>query len=128
MAALCLMAAGGCDQLVPGSRPSPSPTPITSGIRGIVLLGPTCPVVRAAASPCLEPYSARLVIMDGNGLVVTEVTSGSDGRFEVALAPGEYTLVPAPAGDPFPNAKPASVSVTADEYTEVEIDYDTGIR
>lgn len=118
----------GCKDLVPGPTPSPSPTPISSGIRGIVLLGPTCAVVVAGASPCLEPYEARLVVMDEDENVLGEMRSGADGRFEMALSPGEYTVVPAPGGDPFPNAKPTSVSVTDGEYTEIEIDYDTGVR
>ena len=49
-------------------------------------------------------------------------------RVEVTLPPGVYSVLPTPGGDPFPNAKPASVTVVEDEYASVEIDYDTGLR
>ena len=126
--AVCLaMLLAGCDAVL-GPLDSPGPTPIHSGVRGIVLISPTCAVVRAAASPCIEPYVAQLVILDSEGSVVSTVTSGSDGRFEIPLAPGDYTIQPVPGGEPLPNAPAVSVSVVDDSYTDVEVDYDTGIR
>lgn len=116
---------GACDLSIGG--PTPGPTPAELGIRGVVLLGPTCPVV-SRSSPCVRPYVARLAILDGDDQVVTEVTSGPDGRFEVTLPPGEYTIQPIPGGQPVPNARPIAVAVSEGEYTDVEIDYDTGIR
>ena len=90
-------------------------------------LEPTCHDAAAAATPCVEPYAARLVIIDGDGDKVTEVRSGEDGRFEVALPPGEYLIVPAPGGDPFPNGQPVAATVVPGEYTDVVIDYDSGL-
>jgi len=127
LAACVAVLLAGCDAVL-GPPDSPGATAITSGISGIVLLGPTCPVVKTGASPCLEPYVARLVITDGDGNVVTSVTSGEDGHFEVALPPGDYSIQPVPGGDPLPNAQAVFVSVVADSYTDVEVDYDTGVR
>jgi hypothetical protein len=125
---LCLVAAGllaGCDTFAPEA--SSTPATLTSGIHGIVLLGPTCskPV---AASPCLEAYSARLVIFDPDGRVVGDVSSNADGSFQLSLPPGDYVIQPAAGGDPFPRAEAQNVTVVEGELTEVEIDYESRDR
>lgn len=129
LAALALTLAGCQAILDPEHTPSPAPTPVLSGIRGIVHLGPTCEDA-TRASPCIEPYRADLVILDADDEVVARVTSGADGRFEVTLPPGVYTIQPVPPanGDLFPNGDPISVVVGEEEYTEIGVDYDTGIR
>jgi hypothetical protein len=104
-----------------------SPSAPDSGIRGIVLLSPTCRDPAAAATPCVRPYVARLAILDSDGNKVADVESGQDGRFSVTLPPGDYVITPAPGGDPFPTGQPVPVSVVADEYTDVEVDYDSGL-
>lgn len=119
--ALAIVACG------PGG-PSPVPSiPLDSGIRGFVQLGPTCPV-ETRDVPCTTPYVAVLVILDPDEREVARVTSGEDGRFEVLLAPGEYTITPTPGGDPLPSAPPQAVTVLPGSFAEVEINYDTGIR
>ncbi len=111
----------------PGGPTSVPSAPIDSGIRGYVQLGPTCPVVTRDV-PCTTPYAALLVILDIEQQEVARVTSGEDGRFEVLLAPGEYTITPTPGGDSLPSAPPLSVSVLPGSFTEIEINYDSGIR
>ncbi|CAN5742163.1 hypothetical protein BH23CHL7_BH23CHL7_03910 [soil metagenome] len=125
----CLIATA-CDlgpPLDPGATPAPP-----SGIRGTVLLGPTCPISSEPDPlnpiPCLTPYVAQLVILDADNRPVQNVTSDTDGRFEVTLPPGEYVITPRAGDQPFPVAQPLSVTVVAGEYAEVEINYDTGIR
>jgi hypothetical protein len=98
-----------------------------SGITGIVLVGPECRTP-TEASPCLAPYEARLVILDPDGSLVGEVTSGPDGTFRIELPPGDYVVQPAPGGDPFPRAEARTVTVVAGELSEVEIDYERGRR
>jgi hypothetical protein len=117
-----------------GQAPNGAPgatTPVPGGIRGSVILGPTCPVGGEPGStdpvPCLTPYSAQLVILDEQNQVAGRVTSGADGSFEITLPPGTYLITPL-GGDPFPIAQPVSVTVRAGEYLEVQINYDTGIR
>lgn len=110
------------------ASPTPAPSVLDSGIRGIVLLSPTCAVQLADASPCVKPYVARLVIADTDGNTVAEVTSASDGTFEVKLPAGDYTIQPEPGDGGDPSGTPQSVTVAPDDYVDVEIDYDTGIR
>lgn len=121
------LALAGCTEIgIPMETARPP-----SGIRGMVILGPTCPTGNEPGGnepvPCLTTYAAQLVIVDGDNVVVTRTSSGADGRFEVQLPPGEYVVTPAP-GDPYPIAQPIPVSVGAGEFVEVEINYDTGIR
>ncbi len=121
---------GGCQAILdPEVTPSPTPSPVLSGIRGIVHVGPTCEDA-TRASPCIEPYSADLVILDADDDVVARVTSGTDGRFEVTLPPGVYTIQPVPPanGDLFPTGRTISVVVGDEAFTEVGVDYDTGLR
>jgi len=115
----------GCDTFAP--EPSPTPAALTSGIHGVVLLGPTCGNP-TAASPCLEAYSARLVVFDPDGRVVGDVSSNADGSFQLSLPPGDYVIQPAAGGDPFPRAEAQNVTVVDGEMTVVEIDYEARDR
>jgi hypothetical protein len=130
LALVAVVAIAGCQAILdPEITASPQPTAVRSGIRGIVHLGPNCENA-TRASPCILPYSAELVIIDADDNVVARVTSGDDGRFEVTLPPGVYTIQPVPPanGDPFPAGDPVSVVVGDRVYTHIGVDYDTGIR
>jgi hypothetical protein len=106
--------------------------PPPSGITGTVLLGPTCPVESSPGAhdpvPCLTPYAATLVVLDDEGVKVATVTSGADGKFQVNLAPGDYVVTPESGTDTYPIAQPQSVTVATGVYTEIQVNYDTGIR
>lgn len=99
-----------------------------TGVRGLALLGPMCPVVNPN-SPCPDepmPNTEVEVLRDGN--VVTTLTTDAQGRFEAALEPGSYELqvVLESPGPPF--ARPVSVTVPSSGYTQVDVTVDTGIR
>jgi hypothetical protein len=121
--ALVLVALGAC--ATPAAEPSAEAVDGPSGITGVVLVGPECRRP-TEASPCLVPFEARLVVLDPDGAIVGEVTSGPDGTFRLELPPGDYVIQPSPAGDPFPRAEARSVTVVAGEMSEVEIDYERG--
>jgi len=118
----------GCSEI--GINLDTPPPP--SGIRGTVLLGPTCAVESSPGAndpvPCLSPYAATLVVLDNEGVKVATVTSGDDGKFQVELPPGDYVVAPEIGTDPYPIAQPQPVNVSAGIYTEIEVNYDTGIR
>jgi hypothetical protein len=99
-----------------------------TGIEGIVLLGPTCPVQRVD-SPCPDrPYVATLDVVDAaSGAIVITVTSGADGRFRVQLSPGAYRLVPRNTGT-LPRGAEQTATVVGGQVTTVQVTYDTGIR
>jgi hypothetical protein len=129
LAAVALVAVviGGCSEIGLGETLAPP-----SGIRGTVLLGPTCPIGGEPGAhdpvPCLTPYSAELVVLDLESVVVERITSGTDGKFTVDLPPGEYVIAPEGGENPYPIAQPVPVTVAPGQYIEVEINYDTGIR
>jgi hypothetical protein len=108
------------------------PLDLDSGIAGTILAGPQCPVVGPnTAFDCNDkPLSATVIVRwAATGWEVTRFTSGADGTFRVPLYPGTYLLDPQP-GSPsgLPHAPPQTVEVQPGAFTEVTIDYDTGIR
>ena len=111
-----------------GNDPSTCDATATSGIAGLVLIGPMCPVMRQD-EPCPDqPFAATLIIRDSQGLELCTVSSGDDGRFLVGLPPGSYELIPLTGPGGLPAAAPQWVTVVPDQYTDVTVNYDSGIR
>jgi hypothetical protein len=119
---LLVTACGGDDDQV---------VPPPSGIAGVVLAGPQCPVEQAG-SPCPDlPLEGVEIQVEevGGGTTATATTDG-DGYFRVDVPPGEYNVTAPPTeGAEFP-APPGDQMATVREgtITEVPIFYDTGIR
>lgn len=98
-----------------------------SGVRGLVLYGPTCPVQRVGQS-CERPYQATIAVRrEPSNALVTRTRSGADGRFSVRLRSGRYRLVPT-NGVPFPRASSQTITVQAHQFVRVTIRFDSGIR
>jgi hypothetical protein len=95
------------------------------GIYGTITIGPTTPVCRIDL-PCDRPYSTTIVVSNSEG-EVTRFISDKEGHFNVALLPGTYRLSPV-GSDRLPWMSPQSVTVTAGLYTQVDIQFDSGIR
>ena len=104
--------------------------PYNSGVRGTVLLGPTCPVARIPPDPACadKPYAtAILVYRTGSKSPFIIGNSSSSGTFEFSLPPGSYTLA-AKGGTMLPRCNETSVTVVPDAYATANISCDTGIR
>jgi hypothetical protein len=103
-----------------------------SGIRGIVLSGPTCPNVRDPQDDkCADkPYSSKFAVTKVDDIrVIKEFTSDSNGEFEVAVDPGEYLIRGADTAPRRPICRmPEALTVEAGIWTETTIYCDTGIR
>jgi hypothetical protein len=100
-----------------------------SGIRGTVLLGPTCPV-ETLESPCPDRPLAdvEIRVLRGSNVVAT-VRSDGEGRFTVALDPGRYEVqAVVEEGGPGMSAKPVDVVVTSGVFNDVNVPVDSGIR
>lgn len=104
--------------------------PYNSGVRGTVLLGPTCPVVQEPQDPkCADkPYATNVTVRRQNSTaIVATVKSSASGAFEFSLPPGAYTLV-ATGGATLPRCSEKNVTVQPEAYETVILSCDTGIR
>ncbi len=101
-----------------------------SGLEGVVLRGPMCPGPVRPDRPCPDqPFSAAFQVLGQDRTVVATFRSDESGRFQVALAPGEYTVVPEGGhveGNPLGDS--ARVTVREGETTQVILRWDTGMR
>jgi hypothetical protein len=98
-----------------------------SGIRGVVLLGPQCPVLQQGR-PCPDaPFEGTVAVTTLSGRLVGTTRSGADGRFEIRVDPGTY-LMSAINLEGINFSKPVTVEVTAGDMTEATVLVDTGIR
>lgn len=102
-----------------------------SGIRGKVVLGPTCPVERFPPDPdCADrPYKTTIAIFHLNDLkrAFLFVNSDKNGAFSSSLPPGEYVLI---AGEEskLPRCNQLKVIVEPNIFVSAIISCDTGIR
>ena len=103
-----------------------------SGVAGRVYLGPQCPV-ETEGDRCEDKPAAgsRVTVAHqlpgdsyAGGEVVARTTTGADGSYRVAVAPGMY-VVTADAGM---SCELMDARVTAGAYSKVDIPCDTGIR
>jgi hypothetical protein len=109
-----------------------SPTAITSGVTGLVQLGPQCPV-EIEGQPCDDQPAAGVEVTVskqapgeayGAGEPVAHGTTDDEGRFRIDVGPGEY-VVTAQAGM---SCEFMDVRVTDGDYATVDVPCDTGIR
>lgn len=99
-----------------------------SGIEGTVLRGPTCPVV-IENDPCPdEPFSALFHVFSEDGKEVATFRSDEEGHFRVVLEPGHYTIVADESAPLQPPRQAKTVDVDANEFADVTLVFDTGIR
>ena len=101
---------------------------INSGIYGIVTIGPINPVEKEGELN-YKPYQATIIIKNNDNFAEIErFTSNINGTFKVYLKPGKYILEPLKSNEPYPIVSPVEVEVKPNQFSEVNISYDTGIR
>lgn len=99
-----------------------------SGIRGVVVAGPQCPV-ESADSPCPdEPVPNTEIQVKRSGEVVATAISDDEGGFKIALPPGEYSLETVADMVGMGYAKAIDVTVPDGAFVQVSVVIDTGIR
>jgi hypothetical protein len=97
-----------------------------SGLRGLVLQGPTAPVCRTDDS-CEEPARGVLLRFTRAGKVAAEVRTTSTGRYSIRLRAGSYA-VKAPERRIGTGLRPRVVQVTRGRMARVDFHLDTGIQ
>jgi hypothetical protein len=102
----------------------------TSGIiDGVALIGPISPVSRPGV-PNVRPLAGAVISIetfDGTR-ELARVTTDQHGTFHVTLPPGRYRIVPVPSQAVFPRGATQTVIVSPGQFTNVIVNYDSGIR
>jgi hypothetical protein len=101
-----------------------------SGVSGVVLLGPNCPVLRNPPDPnCADKLyrtSIKIISISGDSRINTTIESDEDGKFLITLPPGEYSLQ-AEGVKPFPRCGSKNVVIEPDIMHNLDIMCDTGL-
>ena len=97
-----------------------------SGLRGIVMRGPTTPVCRVDV-PCDEPAAGVVLVFSQSGHVIARTTTGGNGGYRLTLRPGTYgvTTSTRTIGS---GLTPRSVLVRRGRVAHIDFKLDTGIR
>jgi len=105
-----------------------TPEPASGGIEGQSLIGPACAgPVRVDADCEDQPYQTTLTVTSPKGERIAQVQTDEEGRFKILLSPGEYILHPESPGV-LPFAGEQTVIVEEGKFTQVIVNYDSGIR
>jgi hypothetical protein len=105
--------------------------PQSSGIEGVALAGPQCPVERAGSPRPDKPVKVRIkVLAAGQSDIAADELTAADGTFRIGLLPGGYhvTAGPADSGGLFPVCTPQDATVPNHDWAQITIHCDTGIR
>lgn len=115
LAALALASAGAA-----------SPSSLASGLRGVVMRGPTSPVC-FEGEPCEEPAAGVTLRFSRAGALVARVKTGPAGGYTVRLRPGVYavTVLPFRVGM---GLTPRRVRVPESRLARIDFHLDTGIQ
>lgn len=98
-----------------------------SGVEGQVFIGPSCPVVQVGSECPDKPYQATLTLFNPQGEEVLKIQTDAEGKFRIPLPSGKYVLHPESEGR-YPMATDQEFTVSAGQYTQVIVTYDSGIR
>ena len=102
---------------------------LTCGVKGQVLIGPMCPVMREGVECPDQPYQTTLAVLNLDGQEVTRFDTDAEGKFQINFPPGDYILHPdLPSGRPIPSAADVPFTVLPNEFTNIIVTFDSGIR
>jgi hypothetical protein len=97
-----------------------------SGLRGVVMRGPTKPVC-TETEPCEAPAVRVLLRFARSGRIIAQVRTNGAGAYRVLLRPGRYTVT-TPRRGPGAGLTPRVVRVPAGRIARVDLHLDTGIQ
>lgn len=113
---------------LPVVSPTPQPTIVLQGgIEGVMTIWPNAPRCQTGTS-CSNPYQGTVVVKTADGsTTITQFSADSKGNFKVNLPTGQYQLTGLNTGLP-PLLMPQKVTVENGKYTEVSLQFDSGMR
>jgi hypothetical protein len=97
-----------------------------SGLKGEVTRGPITPVCRVGV-PCTAPARGVKLVFSRSGKVVARATTNNKGWYQIALAPGAYSVHTDRRGFEH-TPKPTRATVPKNGFRRVDFQLDTGIR
>ena len=104
----------------------------TGELKGTMTIGPVCPVEQAGhpCNPTPQMYAAHQVFVytSDRSKLITTLTPDAEGNFSAALPVGTYLIDVQHQSIGSVKGAPATVTIMANQTTEVSIDIDTGIR
>jgi hypothetical protein len=112
--------------LAPAAISAAAPAGLASGLRGIVMRGPTKPVC-TETEPCEEPAAGVVLRFARLGRVVARVRTSAAGAYRVTLRPGRYSVT-TPQRGVGAGLTPRVVRVPAGRIARVDFHLDTGIQ
>jgi hypothetical protein len=98
-----------------------------SGLRGRVVVAPTCPV-ETEGSPCAPRAVATTVTIESAEGDVRRVETEADGGFSVVLPPGRYQVSAQPPPGTMFVPRTISVLLEAGRYRRVTVVLDSRLR
>lgn len=112
--------------VAPAAAPAAAPGSLASGLRGVVMRGPTKPVC-TETEPCEAPAAGVVLRFSRSGAVVARVRTNPAGAYRVLLRPGRYavTTTRSRVGA---GLTPRVVRVSAGRIARVDFHLDTGIQ
>lgn len=103
--------------------------PITTGISGSVHISPAHPGPQRIGDSGQKPMAgAKVQVLDANQRVVAQAVTDADGKFSIALAPGEYSVEVDTGGAVLPRCGTSEAKVQEGHVAQVELDCDSGMR
>lgn len=97
-----------------------------SGLRGVVMRGPTSPVCRVDQR-CEAPAANVVIVFSQAGHVVARTTTGPKGGYRIGLRPGRYVVATAKRAIGV-GLTPRAVVVPRAFFARVDLHLDTGIQ
>ncbi len=107
---------------------TPAATDSGAGIKGTISVTPAQPGPSHVGEADLKPLPNTTWAVNNQQGEVTTFTTDADGRFQVSLPPGHYTISLAGTKHSIGKFGPFEVDVVAGKMTDVNWQCDSGIR
>lgn len=123
---LCLVFLSLIPRLMGETRPSPSPN--RTGIEGVISISPVRGGPIRQGVPSSAPLANIAFAAKQGDREIKTFTTGNDGRFQVTLEPGHYTIMRKDWKGAIGSYGPFEVDVKPGKMVSVAWDCDTGLR
>ena len=118
----------GLFSLFGAAEPAPDGGSSRSGIEGVISISPAMPGPARPGIPESQPLANMSWVVHNEKGIVTSFTTNAEGRFQVSLPPGHYTVSREQTAGSIGHFGPFNVDVAPGKMTSVEWKCDSGIR